>query len=321
MSFWTGKRVLVTGGAGFIGSHVVDLLIAHGAKVLVTYRDGSRLPNLADAMQKCENLVLLYADLTRLDDALAACRGVDVVINLAGVVGGVAFNSINHGKLYRENVLIQAQMLEAARQRGVERFLMVSSACVYAREAQVPNIESEGFLGLPEETNRGYGLAKRAGEQLAQAYAKQYGMQIAIARPFNAYGPRDKFGGSSSHVISGIIPRFAQGDFTVWGDGSPTRSFIYVEDLARGLLEVAENYAICDPVNLGSDEEVSIRQLAEKISGNIGFAFLPNKPMGQPRRACDTRKALEKIGFRAETSLDDGIKQTVAWYQAQGVLA
>lgn len=328
MSFWNGKRVLVTGGNGFIGSHVVDKLLALGAHVTATYRDGSRLHNLYPAMASGVNLSLVYADLENPLDCIAACSVQEIVLNLAGVVGGVVYNSKNHGKLFRENSLINLNILDAARQKRVERVLIVSSACVYPKDAQVPTPEKEGFRDLPEETNRGYGLAKRGAEYAAQAYAQQYGMKIAIARPYNAYGPRDRFGDDSGHVIGGLVARAVRGDnpLLVWGDGTPTRSFLYVEDAARGLLEVAEKYPVFDPLNLGTDEEISMGDLAHKIVSIAGsgakLVFDPSKPNGQPRRNCDTSKAKEKIGFEAKIRLDEGLARTIAWYKSkQGVPA
>jgi len=198
---------------------------------------------------------------------------------------------------------------------------VVSSACAYPRDAKIPTPESEGTRGEPELTNAGYGWAKRMQEYAGRAYAQEYGMKIAIARPFNAYGPRDDFGNAEgSHVIPGLIQRVFSGEnpLVVWGTGKPTRTFLYVTDFARGLMEVAEHYAVADPVNLGTDEEISIGELAKlviELSGKkLKVAFDASKPDGQPRRNCDTTKAGHVLQWRAQVPLREGLKKTIEWY-------
>jgi GDP-L-fucose synthase len=213
-------------------------------------------------------------------------------------------------------------VLEAARAAGVERFLVSSSACVYPGHCAIPTPEAEGFVGRPEETNEGYGWAKRMEEFLAEAYAREHGMTFRIARPYNAYGPRDNFDPASSHVIPSLIRRVVAGEspLTVWGDGTATRSFLYVEDFARGLLAVAERSPQVGAINLGTDEEVSIRELAtlivELAGASVDLAFDRDQPGGQPRRACDTRLAETLLGFRAATPLREGLARTIEWYRA-----
>lgn len=321
-SFWDGKKVLITGGAGFIGSHLVEELLRRGKGVRVTVADNlskNRIKNLA-AVKK--EIRIIKTELDSFAEARKICRGQDIVLNLAARVGGVGYNSKHHGTMFRENMLISCHMLEAARLAEVERFLAVSSACVYPRFCTIPTPETEGFRDSPEQTNEGYGWAKRMAEFMAQAYHQQFGMKIAIARPYNAYGPRDNFDLEKSHVISALIRRIVDGKenpVTVWGDGTQTRAFLFVDDFTRGLLEVCEKYAVSDPLNLGANEEVSVRKLAETISRLSGskaeLVFDPSKPSGQPRRNCDTTKAQEKIGFVARVGLEEGLRRTIEWYR------
>lgn len=320
MSYWRGKRVLVAGGAGFIGSHVSERLVAEGARVTVVggfSPEGRR--NLSAVLRDVRRA---KADLLDPAACLKVARGQDVVLNLAARVGGVGYNSRHHASLFRDNMALASNLLEASRRAGVARYLVVSSACVYPRDCVVPTPESEGFRGAPEATNEGYGWAKRMSEFMGRAYHEEFGMSVAIARPYNAYGPRDHFDPKVSHVIAALVKRVCDGEspLTVWGDGRPTRSFLYVDDFARGLLEVARRYPKADPVNLGADDEVSIGELARKILRLAGskakLRFDASKPSGQPRRNCDTRKARAVLGFKAEVGLDEGLARTIAWYRA-----
>jgi GDP-L-fucose synthase len=218
-------------------------------------------------------------------------------------------------------------VIRAAQQFKVERFLVTSSACVYPRFCSIPTPEEEGFAGEPEPTNSGYGWAKRMQEYLSAQYAREFGLSVSIARPYNAYGPRDNFDSATSHVIPALIRKAfesADGNFDVWGDGSHSRSFLYVDDFARGLLEVAAHYPKADPINLGADEEVSIRDLANTIADFVSEVrgtqveprFRSGGLTGQPRRRCDTNKAERLLGFRTKVSLSDGLKRTVEWFAA-----
>lgn len=324
MSFWDGKKVLVTGGGGFIGSHVVELLLRRhdGVRVTVAGRMSKENKRNLSEVLRHPGLRVIKGDLREPRFCRKACKGQDVVLNLAGVVGGVGYNSVHPGSLFRDNMTLQINVLEAARLENVARFLVVSTACVYPRDCRIPTPESEGFRDAPELTNRGYGWAKRMGEYLGQAYAEEYGMKIAIVRPYNAYGPRDHFDPEKSHVIAALVRRVCEGEspLKVWGDGKSTRAFLYVSDFARGLLDVAEKYPNADPVNIGSAEEISVKDLAKAVLHAAGadktkLVFDPSKPSGQPRRACDTTKARKVLGFRAEIGLQEGLARTVAWYR------
>lgn len=322
MSYWRRKRVLVAGGAGFIGSHVVERLVAAGARVTVAGGLSPRGRRNLAAVWK--DLRAVKADLLDFAACRRAARGQDVVLNLAARVAGVGYNSRHHATMFRDNMTLALNVLEAARREDVSRFLVVSSACVYPRDCTIPTPEEEGFKDRPEATNEGYGWAKRMSEYLGRAYRDEFGMQIAVARPYNAYGPRDHFDPKVSHVVAALIKRICDGEnpVVVWGDGRPSRAFLYVDDFARGLLEVARRCPGADPVNLGADEEVTIKDLARRIltlSGSRAeLRFDPSKPAGQPRRNCDTRKARRLIGFEAAVPLDEGLRRTIEWYRRCG---
>jgi len=318
--FYSGKKVLVTGGAGFIGSHVVEMLVERGAYITVPVRSTTKIDFLKDVRDK---VTFIEADLRDRAAVDVLMKGQEIVVNLAAAKGGgIAHSMKHHGSLFRDNMQPFLTVLDAAREASVERFLVVSSACVYARDVSSPTPESEGFFESPEPANAGYGWSKRMEEYVGKAYAEEFGMKIAIARPFNSYGPRDDFFAEYSHVIPGLVKRVFQGEnpFVVWGTGKQTRSFVYVTDFARGILEVCEKYAVADPLNIGSDDEISIADLARliiELSGqNMTLEFDTSKPDGQPRRTPDTAKALEKIGFRAEVPLREGLKKSIEWYKA-----
>ena len=318
MGFWSGKRVLVTGGGGFVGSHVVELLVERGAEVAVA--DQLRARSHDHLRRVWDQIRFVDVDLMAMDPCRQAVDGRDIILHLAAKVAGVQFNATHQGTMLRDNLQLAINVLEAARQVGVERVLMVSSACVYPRFCSLPTPESEGFRDLPEPTNLGYGWAKRTSELLAKTYAEEFGMSIAVARPYNAYGPRDHFDSPDAHVIASLIRRLMEGQnpLVVWGDGTQSRSFLYVTDLARGLLDVVERYPTPDPINLGTEEEVTIRSLAEmivRVSGKgVGLRFDPSMPAGQPRRQCDTTKAKQLVGYTAGVSLEAGLANTIAWY-------
>ena len=321
MGYWDRKKVLVTGGGGFIGSHVVESLFAAGRGVRVTVADRPGPVKRRNLAAVWKDVRFVGAELSDPQTARRLCRGQDVVLNLAVSAGGVAWNSAHPGSLFRDNVAIGVNVLEAARRADVGRFLVVSSACVYPRDCAIPTPETEGVRGEPELTNRGYGWAKRMAEYSGRAYAEEFGMEIAIARPYNAYGPRDHFDAERSNVVAALVKRICDGEnpVKVWGDGSATRSFLYVDDLARGLLEVAEKHPKADPLNIGADDEISVRELAEmivRLSGSRAkLTFDLMKPSGQPRRRCDVTKAVREIGFRARVALPEGLAETIAWYR------
>lgn len=318
-NFWINRKVLVTGGTGFIGSHVVEKLVDKRARVSVLdHLTNGEIKNITHLQGRVN---FIRGDCTNLEQAQDACEDQDVVMNLAAKVGGIEYNRTHQATMLRENLLIATIMTEAAKNVGVKRFLTVSSACVYPHNCTVPTPESEGFLGDPEPTNSGYGWAKRIAELLAKTYTEEFGMQIGIVRPYNCYGPRDRFDPETSHVIPALIRRVFNGEdpITVWGSGNQTRAFLYVEDLAEGMILAIEKYPIPDPINLGTDEEVSIKELVTKIikisDMERRVLFDKSKPDGSPRRNSDNRKAQAMIGFKPKVSLEEGLRQTIAWYK------
>lgn len=316
-NFWKGKKVLVTGGTGFIGSFVSEILLKKGAVLTVTHKS-SDLSNIEGIKKEVE---ILKMDLTSISNASKVTKNKDVVLNLASRVAGIQFNVDHPATMFMDNIQIAKNLMEASLQNNVERFLVVSSACVYPRHCAIPTPEEEGFKDDPEPTNLGYGWAKRVMELMGRFYEMEYGMKVGIARPYNAYGPRDDFDPATSHVIPGTIKRVFDGEdpLRVWGSGKQTRSFLYVEDFARGLIEVIEKYPKADAVNIGTDEEVTIGDLAKliiRISGKkTKIEFDTSKPDGQPRRNCDTKKAKKLVGFEAKVKLEEGLKKTINWYK------
>jgi GDP-L-fucose synthase len=318
--FWKNRRVLVTGGTGFIGSYVVEHLLHLGASVRVFDRipDGKirNIPHLDNDVE------FIHGDCADLHAIECACAGQDVVMNLAAHVGGIEYNRMHQGLLLRDNLNIATTVIEGARRASVERFLVVSSACVYPHDCIVPTPESEGDRSVPEETNGGYGWAKRMAEKIGYYYANEYGMKVGVVRPYNTYGPRDHFGPENSHVIPALLERIMENEnpLVVWGSGKQTRAFLYVEDVADGMIRAIERYPVPDPVNLGTDEEVTIAGLVQKITHytkrNPTVVFDTSKPDGSPRRNSDNSKAKEKLGFKPSVSLDQGLKKTIDWYRA-----
>lgn len=318
-NFWKNKKVLVTGGAGFTGSHLVEMLVDLGAVVTVVDNlENGRLDYLKAVKDK---ITFFQEDLRDFKKAKEVCEGQEIVLHLAAKVAGVDFNRQHLGTMFRDNVMINTNVLEVAREAGVERFLVVSSACVYPRHCTIPTPETEGFKDSPEPTNEGYGWAKRMAEIQAKLYAQEFGMKVGIARPYNTYGPRDHFEPDKSHVIPALIKRIfdEENPLTVWGTGEQSRSFVYVTDVTKGLLEVIEKYPFTDPLNIGTDEEIKIKDLVKLImslSGkNSELYFDTSRPTGQPRRNCDNTKAKEKIGFEAKMSLEEGLRKTIFWYR------
>ncbi len=317
-SFWKNKKVLVTGGSGFIGSHVVEKLVRMGAKVKILDRISNGKLKYIEYLKR--DIEIIHGECVDPDASVKACNSMDVVMNLAAHVGGIEYNRTHQATMLHDNIVIATSMIEAARKAKVERFLVVSSACVYPHDAIVPTPESEGVRGEPEPTNSGYGWAKRYAELLGKLYSEEYGMKVGIVRPYNAYGPRDHFSPESSHVIPALIKRVMDGEnpITVWGSGKQTRAFLYVEDFTDGLIQAIEEYPVPDPINIGTDEEISIGDLIKmiiKISGkNSDIQFDITKPDGSPRRNSDNTKAKEKTGFTAKTSLAEGLHKTIEWY-------
>lgn len=317
--FYHNKKVLVTGGAGFVGSHLVSQLLEKGARVVVPVRlnTGGIPRNLVSVSSDIEILPLDLEDLEMLEFNF---KGIDVVMHLAASIGGVQFSSVRQASIFQDNLKPFMKVIEAARLAGVGRFLVCSSACVYPADVVHPTPESEGFKGFPQVTNEGYGMAKRMQEYLGMKYVEEFGMDVRIARPFNGYGPRDDFDLSTSHVIPALVRKVFSADteLEVWGDGTATRSFLYVDDFARGLLAVAEKGPVGQAVNIGSDDEVSMKDLVNLVlrlhGKEMKVRWNLDKPIGQQRRSCDTSLAKTGIGFSAEVKLEDGLKRTMDWF-------
>jgi GDP-L-fucose synthase len=297
-------RVLVTGGGGFLGSRLVERLDADGRDVLAARRSDYDLTSMDDT--------------ARLFDEADA----ELVFHLAAEVGGIGANRANPGRYWFANLAMGANVLEQARLHSTPKLVVVGTVCSYPKFAPVPFHEEDLWNGYPEETNAPYGIAKKAVLIGAQAYREQYGLDAIFLLPTNLYGPRDNFDLETSHVIPALIRKMVEsGDEVVlWGDGSPTREFLYVDDCIEGLVLAAERYNGAEPVNLGAAREISIRDLAELIADVTGFegtiAWDTTKPNGQPRRSVDGSRARELFGFEARTPLRDGIERTVAWYRS-----
>ncbi len=296
-------KALVTGGSGFLGSHLVERLEAAGHDVTV--------PRSVDY------------DLTHEDDAARLFRDSEpeIVLHLAAVAGGIGANRAEPGRFWLANLLMGTHVLEQSRLAGVRKLVMLGTICSYPKHTPVPFREEDLWDGYPEETNAPYGVAKKALLVGAEAYREQYGLNAITLLPVNLYGPRDNFDLETSHVIPALVRKMVQSsdEVVLWGDGTPTREFLYVEDCAEGIALAADRYDSADPVNLGSGEEISISDLAALVADLTGFegriTWDTSKPNGQPRRLLDTTKAAERFGFRAHTSLRDGLERTIAWYR------
>jgi GDP-L-fucose synthase len=318
VSFWSQKKVVVTGGTGFIGSHCVERLLEHGAEVRAVGRKSENGQQFLD--HRLGEFEYLPANLENPEEARKALAGQDIVVHLAAFVAGVEYNSAHPATMFSRNLAIGLPTLTAAADLGLERTVVVSSACVYARHCSIPTPESEGFLDDPEPTNFGYGWAKRALEIHARGLHQEFGASISIARPYNGYGPRDNFDPATSHVIPALIRRAAEATdyLTIWGDGQQTRSFLYVTDFVDGILKVAESTDDADAVNVGTDEEISIADLAQliinEVNPDLEIRHDLSKPSGQPRRGGDLGKA-RNLGFEAAVTIQQGITQTVAWFR------
>ena len=318
MEFWNDKQVLVTGGAGFIASHLVEELIKKNARVRVS--DNLSRGILQNLESSLRNVEFVDTDLMIPKNCEESCKDVDMVFNLAAKVAGVGYNITHPAEMFYKNSVITSNMLEAARKKNVDGFMVISSACVYSRFSTIPTHEDDGFIKDPEPTNFGYGWAKRLAEIQAKTYHQEYGMNIGIIRPYNAYGPRDYFNLEEGHVIPVLIKKVIEkwNPLVVWGDGEQSRSFIYVEDIVNGLILGAEKYLVPDPINIGNDEEIKIKDLISliiSISGNnINVQFDKNKPSGQPRRCPDIQKAKKILDFEPKISLKEGLTKTLKWH-------
>jgi GDP-L-fucose synthase len=298
-------RILVTGGGGFLGSHLVDRLRADDQDPFVARR--------ADY------------DLTRWEDAarLFVEARPELVFHLAAEVGGIGANRANPGRYWYANLVMGAHVLELARQHDVGKVVLAGTVCAYPKHTAVPFDEDDLWNGYPEETNAPYGVAKKAILVGAQSYRQQYGTNAIFLLPANLYGPRDNFHPTNAHVIADLIRKMHESpdEIVLWGDGSPTREFLYVEDAAEAFALAAERYDGPDPVNVGAGKEISIMELAELLADLTGFAgeirWDESMPNGQPRRSLDASRAKELFGFEARTPLRDGLERTIAWYRAQ----
>ena len=309
MSFWSTQRVLITGGSGFLGRHVVGQCRDKGcAAVIAPLHAEYDLRERADVIR-------MYRD-TR----------PTLVIHLAAVVGGIGANRERPGEFFYDNLMMGTQLLHEAWQAGVSKFVAIGTVCAYPKFAPVPFKEDDLWNGYPEETNAPYGLAKKMLLVQSQAYRDQYGYNSIFLLPVNLYGPGDNFDPRSSHVIPALILKCVNAldsgadHVEVWGDGSATREFLYVEDAADAILLASERYNSSDPVNLGSGAEISINDLVGKIAAAVGFTgrivWDVSKPNGQPRRKLDTTRAAQRFGFRSKTTFDVGLQRTVRWYRS-----
>lgn len=303
--FWQDKKVLVTGGAGFVGSFLVPRIQKLGAKVFVP---------------RSKKL-----DLRIQDNCVKVVKGMDIVIHLAAKVGGIGFNMKYPGEMFYDNLLMGVYLMEEARKANVHKFVALGTICAYPKYTPVPFKEEDLWNGYPEETNAPYGLAKKMLLVQAQAYRKQYGFNAIYLLPVNLYGSGDKFDPSVSHVIPALVKKFVDAkrknlsEVIVWGTGKPTREFLYVEDAVKAIIRATQFYNKQEPVNLGANFEISIKKLAKLIGSLVDFkgkiVWDKTKPDGQPRRKLDTSKAKKEFGFTAKTDFKEGLKKTIEWYK------
>jgi len=310
MNFWKNKSVIVTGGAGFLGQRVVDLLKKKDCKKIFIPRSKDFDLRKASAIRR-----------------MLKVSKPDVIIHLAARVGGIGANMANPGKFFYDNLVMGVELIEQSRQHGLEKFVALGTICAYPKFTPVPFKEKNLWIGYPEETNAPYGLAKKMLLVQSQAYRRQYGFNSIFLLPVNLYGPGDNFSPDSSHVIPALIKKCfdakqAKRNFIeVWGTGKATREFLYVDDAARGIIMAAEKYNDSAPVNLGANFEISIKDLVKKIVKYSGFKgairWDASKPDGQPRRRLDTTLAKKLFGFEANVDIDTGLKRTIAWYKTK----
>lgn len=313
-NFWKDKRVIVTGGGGFLGSFVVEKLRARGA-------DDIFIPRKKDYdLTNREALTRLYNDALKVIDPSCV-----IVIHLAANVGGIGANREHPAEFFYDNLMMGVELMHQAYQRGLGKFVAIGTVCAYPKFTPVPFKEDDLWIGYPEETNAPYGLAKKMMLVQAQSYRQQYGFNSIFLLPVNLYGPRDNFDLQSSHVIPALIRKAVEAqergekELPVWGDGSPTREFLYVEDAAEGIVTAAEKYNGEEPVNLGSGYEISIKDLSEMIVKMTGFegklVWQTDKPNGQPRRGLDVTRAKEYFGWSAQVPFEEGVRRTIEWFK------
>jgi GDP-L-fucose synthase len=307
----SSARIVVTGGSGFLGRRLVARLTARGCKSITVPRSREYDLRERSAVQR------LYRE-----------ANPDLVVHLAAVVGGIGANRAHPGRFFYENVIMGIETLEQARLAGVTKYVGVGTICSYPKFTPIPFHEDDLWNGYPEETNAPYGIAKKMLLVQSQAYRAEYGFNAIHLLPVNLYGPGDNFDPDSSHVIPALIRKMTEAvasgarDVTLWGDGTPTREFLYVDDAAEAIALACERYDGAEPVNLGSGKEIRIADLAQEVAHAVGFTgaivWDATKPNGQPRRSLDTSRAERTFGFRARTSFADGLRETVEWYRASG---
>jgi len=318
-SFWQGKKVLITGGAGMIGSYLTELVVGAGARVTVA--DNLERGELKFLKAIIKNIRFLKTDLRGLSNCKKATKGQEVVLNLVAKVTGIEYNRTHQKEMFEANMCLQQNVIHAAAHAGVRRFLQVSTACIYPHDAHVPTPESDGARGEPEPTNGGYGWAKRMGERLAEYYTKESDMECVIARPFNAYGPRDNFDDSKSHVIPSLIKKVLDGldPVPIWGSGNQARVFVHCKDIARAKMLLTEKAPAGEPVNVGHDKMVTIKELFQIICKTLNRypkpLFDTSMPEGYLKRSACIDKLRAITGFVPEITLEDGIREIAEWYQ------
>jgi GDP-L-fucose synthase len=310
-NFWKGRRVCVTGGAGFLGSFIIEKLHLRGAQDIF-------IPTI-------EKYDLVDGD--SIDQMLDDSKP-DIIIHLAAQVGGIGANRKHPAEFFYNNLMMGVQLMHKAWQRGVEKVVALGTVCAYPKFTEVPFKEENLWKGYPEETNAPYGLAKKMLLVQSQAYRQQYNFNSIFLLPVNLYGPRDNFHVENAHVIPDMIRKCieaeqqGESEIVLWGDGSPTREFLYVEDAAEGILLAAERYNDSEPVNLGSGNEISIKDLSEQIARLTGFSgkivWDTTKPNGQPRRGLDVSRAEKLFGFKAKMTFEEGLRRTIEWYRTSG---
>jgi len=332
-NYWVGKRVIVTGGGGFLGSFVTEQLVQRGATDIIVPRAEHYDLTDHDAIRRLLGDALMQDPPARLrlgqgngGSSKSDLQPSDlVIIHLAARVGGIGANREHPAEYFYDNLMMGVELMHQAWQRGVGKFVAVGTVCAYPKFTPVPFREEDIWSGYPEETNAPYGLAKKMLLVQAQAYRKQYGFNAIYLLPVNLYGPRDNFDLASSHVIPALVRKALEAkgrgehELVAWGDGSPTREFLYVEDAAAGILDAAEKYSGDEPVNLGSGDEISIKALTQLIVRLTGFEgrliWDTSKPNGQPRRGLDVSRAEKYFGWKAQVSFEDGLRRTIEWYR------
>lgn len=320
VKFYKGKKIFLTGGNGFVGPYLIRYLLKYGAKITVATRN-TKSKKLLEFEKKIK---IHNIDLNDYNNLNRYLKNNDYVINLAAKVAGIEYNKKHSASIFQDNLQMFFNIIKSSKENKIKKFLTVSSACVYPRYCSIPTPEEEGFKDEPEPTNSGYGWSKRMQEYLSKKYLEEFNLKTVIIRPYNCYGPGDNFATNSSHVIAALIKKAVNSkkELRVWGKGNHTRSFLYVDDFARGLVEFFAIHNKIEPINLGNDHEVSIKDLAgiitkiiKKIKNkNLKIIFEKTKTTGQPRRKGNLKKIKKIINFKSNFTLEDGIEETIKWY-------